>query len=122
MGLGEINAELVGKLLANRRDQKDLSLREAATEIGVSAPTLQRLEAGQLPNATTLMKLAEWLGVGVDELRKTGKKKPKTDPIEQIEILLRADADLDPEAAKTIANVARQIYDGFKRQTKEGRR
>jgi transcriptional regulator with XRE-family HTH domain len=122
MEFGEINVELVGELLANRRSQKDLSLREAAAEIGVSAPTLQRLEAGQLPNATTLMKIAQWLGVGVDELRTTAKKKRKSDPIEQIEILLRADANLDPDAAKTIANVARQIYDGFKRQKKEGKR
>lgn len=116
MDHGDIKGALLSKLLQNRRDHNCLSLRDAAEEIGVSAPTLQRIEAGQVPTTSTLLKLVQWLGVSVDELRATPPKKQHKDTIEQIEILLRADKELDPEVAQTIANVARQVYDGFKRQ------
>ena len=122
MEFGGINLELVSELLQNKRDQKGLSLREAAAEIGVSAPTLQRLEAGQVPTSATLMRLAQWLGVSVDGLSTTPKKGRKKDTIEEIEVLLRADPNLDQEAAATIANVARQVYDGFKLQNSKRKR
>jgi transcriptional regulator with XRE-family HTH domain len=116
MEFGEINVELLSELLQNRRKQKGLSLREAAGEIGVSAPTLQRLEARQVPNTPTLLRISQWLGVPVADLNTTPKSEQKKDTIEQIEVLLRADPNLDKDAAATIANVARQVYDGFKRQ------
>jgi transcriptional regulator with XRE-family HTH domain len=122
MDHGEVNVDLLSELLENKRGQACLSLRDAAEEIGISAPTLQRIEAGQAPTASTLLKLAQWLGVSVDDFRSTPKNKRKRNTIEQIEVLLRADKELDPEVAQTIANVARQVYDGFRRQkTKRGR-
>jgi transcriptional regulator with XRE-family HTH domain len=116
MTSGEINVDLVSELLRSKRTRGCLSLRDAATEIGVSAPTLQRLEAGQLPTASTLLKLSQWLGVAVDDLSLAQNREKHRDTIEQIEILLRADPNLDSKAAATIASVARQVYDGFKRQ------
>lgn len=116
MTSGEINIELVSELLKSKRARNGLSLRDAADKIGISAPTLQRLEAGQVPTTSTLIKLSIWLGVGIDDLGPKPKGTQKRDTIEQIEILLRADPNLDSKAAATIANVARQVYDGFKRQ------
>lgn len=117
--LAEIDAELLGQLVTNKRDQRRLSLRDAAAEIGVSAPTLQRLEKGSVPAMPTLLKLVEWLGVSLDQIRATRKHRKQWDTMQQVEILLRADADLDADAAETIANVARQIYDEFKRKKNE---
>jgi len=122
MDYGEIDVDLLSKLLQNKREQEGFSLREAAANIGVSAPTLQRLEAGQLPATSTLLKLTQWLGVSIEDLGTAPKEKRRKDPMEQIEVLLRADPDLDPEAATTIANVARQVYDGFKRQKTKRKR
>lgn len=116
MSSGEINVELLSELLKSKRTRDRLSFREAAAKIGISAPTLQRLEGGQVPTTSTLVKLTEWLGVGIDDLGSTPKSERRRDTIEQIEILLRADPNLDQKAAATIANVARQVYDGFKRQ------
>lgn len=116
MTSGEINVDLLSELLRNKRSRECLSLRDAATEIGVSAPTLQRLEGGQAPTTSTLLKLSQWLGVAVEDLGSAPKQVHNRDTIEQIEILLRADPNLDQKAATTIANVARQVYDGFKRQ------
>jgi transcriptional regulator with XRE-family HTH domain len=122
MDHGEINVELLAELLENKRDRMGLSLRDAAEQIGITAPTLQRLEANQMPTATTLLKLAEWLGLSVDDLRRMPKERQRRDAVEQFEVLLRADPNLDPDAAKTIANVARQVYDGFKRKRAGGKR
>jgi transcriptional regulator with XRE-family HTH domain len=70
----------------------------------------------------TLLKLCEWLGISVDDLFSTPKEEQKRNTIEQIEVLLRADPNLDPAIAETIANVARQVYDGFKRQKTKRKR
>lgn len=123
MDFGEINRELLSELLQNKRNQKGLSLREAAEEIRISAPTLQRLEAGEVPKTSTLLLVCHWLGVSVEALGRVPKEKRQRDTIEQFEVLLRADPNLDQEAAETIANVARQVYDGFKkRQSTKGKR
>lgn len=114
MEIDTVDVALVSKLLRNKRAA--LSLREAAGEIGITAPTLQRLEAGQTPTAGTLVKLARWLGVSIDDLGTGPKKKRPRDTMTEIEVLLRADPNLDSDAAATIANVARQVYDGFKRK------
>jgi transcriptional regulator with XRE-family HTH domain len=118
----DINVELLAEMLQNKRRQTGLSLREAADQIGITAPTLQRLESRQTPTASTLLKLAEWLGLGVDDLRRVPKERQRRDVVQQFEVLLRADPDLDPEAATTIANVARQVYDGLKRKKTRGKR
>jgi transcriptional regulator with XRE-family HTH domain len=122
MDHGDVNVELLAELLQNKRNQMGLSLREAADQIGLTAPTLQRLESRQMPTAPTLLRLAEWLGLSLDELRRVPKERQRRDAIEQFEVLLRADPNLDPEAATTIANVARQVYDGFKRKKSAGKR
>ena len=110
--LGEVDMNLVRDLIRRKREREGLSLRDAADEMGISAPTLQRVEAGQLPTATVLFKLTDWLGVTVDELRKN-KDEQAADTVERIEIYLRADPKLDQKTAAAIANIVREVYDGF---------
>ena len=112
--LGEIKVELLKKMVRQKRGRD--SLRVAAKNIGVSAPTLQRIESGQLPNSTSLIKIAEWLGVSLDDLRMS---KQKRNTVEQIEVYLRADPNLDDDAAQTIADVVKQVYNGFKKKKKK---
>jgi len=38
-------------------------LREVAQEIGITAPTLMRIEAGRVPDVATFGKVCLWLGV-----------------------------------------------------------
>lgn len=117
--LNDVNMELVSEMLKNKRGS--LSLRKAADEIGISAPTLQRIEAKQVPTASNLVRIAEWLGVSVDDLRQTAKENRTRNTVEQIEVYLRADPDLDKEAATTIANVVKQVYDGLRKKKKPKR-
>jgi transcriptional regulator with XRE-family HTH domain len=51
----------LGALVKKRRGAK--KLRETAAEIGVSAPTLLRVEGGRLPDLETFGKICRWLEV-----------------------------------------------------------
>jgi len=97
MTTNDIDTALLADLIQEKRTREELSLREAAALIGTSAPTLQRVEAGQLPTASTLMKLTDWLGMAIDDLRK-GRKRKEGGTVEQIEVFLRADPKLDKKA------------------------
>jgi len=112
-----VDTALLSELVQEKRARDGLSLRDAAARIGTSAPTLQRIEAGQLPTATVLLKLTDWLGIGVDDLR-SQRHRPKKDTVEQIEVFLRADPDLDGRAASAIANMVRAVYDGYAKSRK----
>lgn len=52
---------LLGLTLAKRRGER--GLREIATESGISAATLSRLERGYAPDFPTFMRAMTWLGV-----------------------------------------------------------
>ena len=47
-----------------------------------------------------------------------GKQERNRSTVDQIEVYLRADPNLDEHAAETIANVVKQVYDGFKAKKK----
>lgn len=51
----------LGALVKKRRGAR--RLREAAAEIGISAPTLLRVESGRLPDLGTFGKICRWLKV-----------------------------------------------------------
>ena len=51
--------ERLGALVREKRGAKNL--RDAATEIGISAATLLRVEAGKMPDVATFGKLCKWL-------------------------------------------------------------
>jgi len=111
-GLGEVDMKLVGDLVRQKRKRENMSLREAAVQVRISAPTLQRVETGQLPTASVLVRVADWLGVKVDDLRQRPSESPRG-TVAQIEIFLRADPNLDRKAAAAIANIVREVYDGL---------
>lgn len=51
----------LGAMVKKRRGAR--KLRETAKEIGISAPTLLRIESGRLPDIATFGRTCEWLGV-----------------------------------------------------------
>jgi transcriptional regulator with XRE-family HTH domain len=50
------------------REARGWRREKLAVESGVSYPTLSRIEAGQLPHLSTLIQIANGLGVSLDEL------------------------------------------------------
>jgi transcriptional regulator with XRE-family HTH domain len=51
----------VGSLLNTYREHTGLTLRELADEIGISHPTLLRIECGKEVDGSTMIKLFLWL-------------------------------------------------------------
>jgi transcriptional regulator with XRE-family HTH domain len=104
---------------AKRRENNAQPLRAAADEAKISAATLSRLERGlstTLPDATTLNKLARWLGVPVSELLQecdagSRHSAPEHTLPEYVEVHLRADKNLSPKTAKALAEMFKALYE-----------
>ena len=81
----------LGQRLRELRDKADLSLRELAKRIGVSAPFLSDIELGRrFPSAEILGKLARALKVPLEEL----KKYDNREPIAELKRLMDSDPKL----------------------------
>jgi transcriptional regulator with XRE-family HTH domain len=106
----EPNYELIRQRLRHARRQRGSSLREVAEEIDVSPSTLSRLERGTgTPDLPTVNKLISWLELDRDAVFGVRAKESKTTPA-SVEVLLRADKNLDPKTAKTLAKIFRTAY------------
>ena len=108
--------ELVRQRLIRTRRQLGLNLRDAATAIGVSAPTLSRIERGtSKPDVPTLNALIDWLGLDAAAVYRTVDNR---DPVtrstaEAVRQLLAADPNLDSRAAKYLAELFEVAYSGI---------
>lgn len=51
----------IAELLKLYRKWNELTLRELGDEIGISAPTLMRIEQGRVPDGNTIAKVLFWL-------------------------------------------------------------
>jgi transcriptional regulator with XRE-family HTH domain len=59
----------LGRIIGSLRERHGYSQRQFASLIGVSAPTLSRIERGtSVPDAITLRRIAGALGLSIDEL------------------------------------------------------
>jgi transcriptional regulator with XRE-family HTH domain len=52
---------MLSEVLRKWRAMRELTLRDASKAIGISAPTLMRLEHGRQPDGKTLSKVMRWL-------------------------------------------------------------
>lgn len=94
-----------GEKIRQLRDQRDLSLREVATKIGVSAAFLSDVELGKrFPKESTLALLAVELGTTAEEL----KQYDFRDEAESIRKMMFA----DPAAGVAFRSIAQSIKSG----------
>jgi len=78
----------LGQKIRELRDEKDLSLRELAKEIQVSAAFLSDIELGRrYPSDKILLSISKKLGIPVDDLRSYDTRPP----IEDIKRLASSD-------------------------------
>lgn len=102
----------LGRLIAEKRDEEKLSIREAAAEANISFSTLSRVEAGAQPDLTTFLNLCAWLGVDpATFLRPSQIRQP--DALEAVTQHLVTDPSLSREAAERIVNVVQEMYRAF---------
>lgn len=110
--------ESLGRLVREKRGEK--RMREAASEIGISAPTLLRIEAGRTPDVETFGKLCLWLGVDPSEFLGSPSAKSKSTPDSQLVVTAHLRADGQPKA-ETINALAQMILIASQMQPKESR-
>jgi len=113
----EPNYELVRARLRRVRQEEGLSLREVAERIEISPSTLSRIETGTgTPDLPTIDKLVEWLDIDRDAVFgvRTKRMKDQSTPA-SVEVLLRADKNLSPNTAKTLAKIFRTAYQELSR-------
>lgn len=99
-----------GAMLKERRGP--LSLRQAASEVGVSFSTFTRVENGGQPDLTSFTLLCAWLGVSPGQFFMPVTERQVT-PIENVIAHLAGDPRLEAAAAAKIADVLRGMYDAL---------
>jgi transcriptional regulator with XRE-family HTH domain len=112
--------ELGDRVRAKRRSKK-FSIREAAEEVGVSAPTISRVERGHLPERENLLRLARWAGLRIDPVLHDNARQarnalvhgPNASTVEAVELHLRADKNLSRGDAETLSEMFRLAYDAL---------
>jgi transcriptional regulator with XRE-family HTH domain len=113
--MAEPDYKLVRERLGTTRKHRGLNLRDAATEIGVSAPTLSRIERGaSKPDVPTLDALVEWLGLDRSAVYNARPVPVGTVP-DEVEALLRSDPRVDARGAQTLAAIFKAAYDAIAR-------
>lgn len=117
----ETLVDLGDRVRAKRRSKK-LSIREAAEEVGVSAPTISRVERGHLPERENLLRLARWAEVQIDTVRHDDDARharnsavhgPDASTVEAVELHLRADKNLSRGQAEALSEMFRLAYDAL---------
>jgi transcriptional regulator with XRE-family HTH domain len=105
-----------------KRRAENLSWRDVATAVGVSASTLTRMAQGASPDVEGFGKMVRWLGVSADDFIAPVKARQ---PKKQEELLvvvsrhLRASKELDPRSAKALEGIIEAAYKQMK-NLKEG--
>lgn len=65
----------LGTVLYRWRTMTDLTLREAAKEMGITSPALMRVEHGHDPSAATLVKIILWATANSEKDRKVARSR-----------------------------------------------
>ena len=100
--------ETLGVLVREKRKQR--KLREVATEIGISAATLLRVEGGKIPDVATFGKICKWLGVDPGsflgfEGSKSHPKQPEQAHLTQVSAHMRTDSTSHPLPLQALAQM-----------------
>lgn len=102
--MSRLSLSNLGAMVKKRRGVK--KLRETATEIGISAPTLLRVESGRLPDLDTFGKICRWLGVDPGDFLGRPIQQTAAAPAETtISAHFKAEKLPEPETLKALARM-----------------
>jgi len=95
--------EKLSELLAEKLKKEGMSVRAAAEKIGVSHSTVARAVKGETVEVDTLVKIADFLGVPVENILEVGKSLDKK--MEHLAFIL----GLEPELSDVLMRISQQI-------------
>lgn len=104
------NVESFYKVLDAEREERKLSWRQLASEIGVaSSSVFTRLAKGNLPDGENLLAILRWLRLDVNAFFDLGEKKePGT--LATIYLAIQNDTCLNAESKAIIDDMVRSAY------------
>jgi transcriptional regulator with XRE-family HTH domain len=111
-----LDPKTLGSRVKTKRLSLKLSLRAAAEQTGISAPTLSRVERGlRLPDRANLERLVDWAGLKVGSFPSALPPNRVVEPEnlsvpEAVTLHLRADPGLKPEQAEALAEMFKLAY------------
>ena len=108
MTAGRLELSDLGRLVADERRRRGISIREAARETDIPFNTFARVEKGRVPDLPKFKRLVDWCGADVRDFFELQEKATATTDL--IAEHLRADRDLPPEAAERIAAIVDDLY------------
>jgi transcriptional regulator with XRE-family HTH domain len=112
-----VDVEALFSALDAKRKSEELSWRDAAAEIGVSASTLTRMAQGASPDVEGFGKMVRWLGVSADDFisgARAATSKKAGDLLVVVSRHLRASKELDPQSAKALESIIETAYKQMK--------
>ena len=104
--MAKVHLSQIGTLVRERRGPR--GVREVASEIGISAATLSRVENGKQPDLGTFEKLCRWLKISPSEFLDTGDDidAASTSPSPMVATAhLRAKRQISPELAQALGEM-----------------
>ena len=108
--LDPIDIEELARRLRDRREERGLSLRAAATEADVPFNTFSRVERGYMPDLGSYARLTSWLGLDAGAFFPEPARRRQDDTTTTIREHLHADPFLTDEAAERIAGLVTDLY------------
>lgn len=100
--MAKVTLQNLGTIVREKRGTH--GLKEVAAQIGTSAPTLSRIEAGKMPDIQTFRKLCQWLSVDPSSLLGLSAKLPETTEEGLVVAHLKARREIDPATATALAH------------------
>ena len=110
---GKLELNDLGRLVVAERNRRGMSLREAASAVGIPFNTLARVEKGHVPDLPKFKRLIEWCGADIKQFFELQEKAEATTDL--IAEHLRADRNLPSEAAVQIAGIVSELYQALAR-------
>lgn len=104
-----VDLDQLQALLASRRSELGLSLRELSAATGVPVSTLSRVEKGHMPDLTTFRNIVDWLGVPAERFFPSARVRDESVP-EAFKGMLHGDRTLSKDAKKQLASIVEQMY------------
>jgi len=108
----QLDITKLSEMIKSKRGKKGLRL--LASEIGVSASTLSRIEQGNLPDIDTYLRLCNWLEVSTEFF--TGGTIQESNVQQGVIAHLRADKTLPPTTAEALIQMINLAYDSTTRK------
>jgi len=108
----EVDVAALYGALDSRREARQMSWREIAREMGLSASIFTRMAQGRRPELESYIEMTTWLGVSTETFI-GGRTPVESEPAETVEVIsahLRADHSLKPESARAIEKIVRAAY------------